>query len=58
MTYIMGRVFAKTIEEALQHVFARMAKEGLRGEPRIKPASVQPNPELIWWEYGVLGDGT
>ncbi|WP_165898936.1 hypothetical protein [Anaerospora hongkongensis] len=58
MVYIMGRVFAKTIEEAAQYVFDRLEREGLIGEPRIRPANVQPNPHLCWWEYGVLCHGT
>ena len=58
MTYIMGRVFAKTIEDAAQHVFDRLDREGLTGEPKIWPANVQPNPNLCWWEYGVLCHGT
>jgi len=54
MIYITGRVFTATEQEAIQHVFDRLEKEGLSGVPRIWPAIVQPKTGLCWWEYGVL----
>lgn len=54
MIYLVGRVYASTIDEAAQAVFDRLEREVLDGEPRIWPCAVQTKKDLICWEYGIL----
>lgn len=47
----MTRVFAADIGRAVTNLRQKLAGEGLQMKAVIiKPAPVQPDPELVWWE--------
>jgi hypothetical protein len=48
-----GRIFAVTVEEALEQIHAKHGE----GIIYIREANVQPNSDLIWYEYNIEMEG-
>jgi len=54
MTYHQHRLFAPTLQEALELIFA---KYGFDCKPAIRMCNVQPRKGVIWWEYNIVKEG-
>jgi hypothetical protein len=54
MHYIQSRLFAPTLQEALELIFA---KHGFDCKPAIRMCNVQPRRGVIWWEYNIVKEG-
>ncbi len=53
MTYYQHRLFAPTLEEALEIIFAKHGK----CKPAIRMCNVQPRKDVVWWEYNIVKEG-
>jgi hypothetical protein len=53
MTYYQHRLFAPTLEEALEIIFAKHGKR----KPAIRMCNVQPRKDVVWWEYNIVKEG-